>query len=396
MPIIVNIPGGKLDTAGRGVAAAQQFRQGEQRMEALDTEMDLATRRVELAENEIEFEREQLAVQQEAEADLLMAQAIDAGIDIGDGGAYHAALAQASPEMRQRLAYEFGRSSRLLKEQQDLDEVLSELEATPKTQARVQSGELNSVASIKSAAARERREIAHAAFQEQSRLSAIEKWQTWTKDPGYDMPDEDDEAYEDVMDILGELADGSVTNSKLNYNKLSEQLIFLTSKARHTARELLQRDLGGVDVRGLPKGTIRGATSNEDFQVRAIEEYTEERGRKDQAKRNADDPGYEARKQRARAASSGEQADSAVVAPKPQTSAEISARNVIPPVPEDKAEIAQEALKNLGMKRVPDDGTSEFAMFVAEVKRIERERMKKLEKKTQDPYGGISERLRVQ
>jgi hypothetical protein len=419
MPIIVNVPGGKLDTAGRGAAAAQGFRLNEREADRRDmafkTEREIALRKIDLEEQDFEFQKEQLAQQQTAEADTLLGMAIESGMNVGDQGAYRRMLSHTSPRFRSQMVEEFGRSARVKLEQAQLDEIMGEIELTPETQKRVEAGELRELPAIQRAMAKERGQIARTADQEQARVAALDTWTKRQSEPNFDMPDEtmDPEAHGDVMEILGELSEGAATNPKTNYRALNDQLTLLTTKGmRDAAMAILQRDIGGVDPRGLPRSSRMDAMGQPGFAGKAEGEYFDQAGAKAQSGRNADDPNYEARKAKAGASGStstsgapkasapageslsaggagGPPSRGALItgkrpvplpAVKPKTVADLPAGGAVPKVDDDKAELARTALKNLGMKKAPDDGTPEFAKWLAEVKRLEKEKAKAAEK----------------
>jgi hypothetical protein len=387
MPIYVQVPGGKMDTAGRGAAAAQGFRLNEREADrrdmAFETEREVALRKVQLDEETVDFQKEQLAEQQGAAADVLMGMALQGGAKFGtpqEQQAFHAALKNTSPRFQGQMAETLGRGVRLRQEQERTNQIIADLELTPDTAALVQSGQLTEPAAIERAMAKERQKIALTADQEQARLGALEAYTASQGEPGFDMPEIDTEAHRDVMEILGMLHEGASTNLKTNYRKLTKMLAILTNRDhREAAWAIMENDLGGTSPDGLPRDARIDAMTDEGF-MPAQPDSAPSRG-KLMGKGGAGGgkppmqlpkvvPGEESGTQSEPAGATGLSPKGATA---PKSVAEVSAGAVTGKVPDDKAALARKALSNLGMKTVPPKGTTERAKLAAEILRLQKE-----------------------
>jgi hypothetical protein len=379
MPIYVQVPGGKMDTTGRGAAAAQGFRLNEREADrrdmAFQTEREVALRKVEMDEQVLDFEKEQLAQQQGAAADVLMGMALQGGAKFGtpqEQAAFHAALSKTHLRFQGQMAETLARSARLNAEQAKVDSILRELPNTPETESRVKSGELTDPDAIERAMAKERGQIARTADQEESRLGAREQWMTIQKEPGFVMPDQtmDADAHSSAMEILSELYDGSATQPNVDYRALTHELEILTNPNKlKAARAALQRAMGGVDIRGNPK-LLGNALDSAQFRGQVEGVAADQQSNAARAGRNADDPNYEARKAKAKAG--GAAAKPAAAGGKP------SAR-LTEPVPDRLAGVetkgdlevqVQQALHDYGFKEAPKPGTPEHRIYLRIIEQV--------------------------
>jgi hypothetical protein len=261
-PIFVNVPGsGDLDTAGRGVAAAQQYRGNEQKMRSLDlenkrrdesmaAEVGLATRKLDIEEADMQFQREQLAQQQEAAGDLLVAQAkLKGPLDPQK----ERALRLLSPDTQQRLLYAEAQGERVRAEQATIENAMMGLERVSKNpalsdkaaelQAQIDSGAMTprQAATAVASLVKENARIEHVEKQREVVLGNVD---TWVKDPTYDMPPQDDDAHDDVVELYEKLSPNAEFDPNTNYQQLWDQYKFLTTKGmREASRALLEADL---------------------------------------------------------------------------------------------------------------------------------------------------------
>jgi len=262
MPIFVNVPGsGDLDTAGRGVAAAQQYRGNEQKMRSLDlenkrrdesmaAEIGLATRKLDIEEADMKFQREQLAQQQEAAGDLLVAE-MGAGLTEQQ----KRALFMVSPRTQNVLLEGVARNKRLAAEQETLsraDTQLAELEKNEhvgkqaaELRARIADGSTTPGAAV-DAIARVQREADKIAVVERQFVTVSAQMEKWTADEtgAYDPPKEDDDAFDDVVDLEAKLSPNAPFDPKADYRALWDQYKFLTTKGmREASRAILAAEL---------------------------------------------------------------------------------------------------------------------------------------------------------
>jgi len=261
-PIYVNVPGsGDLDSAGRGAMAAQQYRGNEQKMRSLDlenqrrdqqmaAEVGLATRKLDIEEQDMQFRREQLAQQQQAAGDLLVAQAKLKGPMDPEK---ERALRSLSPETQERLLYAEAQGERVRAEQATLEGAMMGLERVSKNpalsdkaaelQAQIESGAMTPRQATTAVAAlvKENARIEHVEKQREVVLGNID---TWVKDPTFDMPPADDDAHDDVVELYEKLSPNAEFDPKANYQQLWDQYKFLTTRGmREASRALLEADL---------------------------------------------------------------------------------------------------------------------------------------------------------
>jgi len=356
MPIIVNVPGGRLDTAGRGIAASQQYRANEQKMqqidaeamrrdEAFDLDKQIALRSMDLKEQSLRVEQEMLAQSQEAEADLLMGQAIEAGVEIGDQGAYRELLKRASPQFRSRMATELGRSARMMAEQREIENLMGRIENTPELEEvrqRAEAGEFESASALRNAVERAEVKVAQALQQQTDRDLAMAEWQKIQADPTFDMPDESDEAAKDVQERIAKLLPGATPRNDVKYRHLIEELKLLTNRAsREAARRILQAEMGNMKIPVGAMGDVMSDPAHSDHLnlERNINKLDEMRHQANEAPNVASEAPSSRLKQPI-----GEQ----------------EARKLYGAPSADVQSDFMKALKDLGMDRVPDPGTPEY------------------------------------
>jgi len=365
MPIMVNVPGGGLDSAGRGMAASQQYRANEQKMQQIDAEAmrrdeafeldkEIALRSMDLKEQSLQVEQEMLAQQQESEADLLMGQAIEAGVEIGDQGSYRDLLKRASPQFRSRMATELGRSARMMAEKREIESLMERIENTPElaeVQERAQAGEFQSAATLRNAVERAERAAAQSLQQQADRDLALSEWQKIQADPTFDMPDESDEASKDVQVRIAKLLPGAAPRKDVNYRKLIEELKFLTNRsAREAARRILEEELKGMKI---PSGAMGDFMSSPQAQqelapMRAGEQRGAAAAQEFASRLPFDEKG--------RPRSSGDKPSKRLSEPL----GEQEARKLYGAPAADIQSDFMKALKDLGMDKVPDPGTPEY------------------------------------
>lgn len=356
MPIIVNVPGGGLDTAGRGMAASQQYRGNEQKMQQIDAEAmrrdeafeldkEIALRSMDLKEQSLQVEQEMLAQSQEAEADLLMGQAIEAGVEIGDQGAYRELLKRASPQFRSRMATELGRSARMMAEQRETESLMGRIENTPELaeiQKRAESGEFKSAADLRKAVEKAELEVAVNLQQQTDRDLAMAEWQKIQADPTFDMPDESDDAAKDVQERIAKLLPGAAPRKDVKYRQLVEELKLLTNRAsREAARRILQAEMRNMKIPAGAMGDVMSDPAQSDYLKleRNIDKADEQRRQANEAPNVASDTPSPRLKQPI-----GEQ----------------EARSLYGAPSADIQSDFMKALKDLGMDKVPDPGTPEY------------------------------------
>lgn len=363
MPIIVNVPGGGLDTAGRGIAASQQYRANEQKMQQIDAEAmrrdeafeldkEIALRSMDLKEQSLRVEQEMLAQSQEAEADLLMGQAIEAGVEIGDQGAYRELLKRASPQFRSRMATELGRSARMMAEQREIENLMGRIENTPELEEvkqRAEAGEFESASALRNAVERAEAKVAQALQQQTDRDLAMAEWQKIQADPTFDMPDEADDAFKDVQDRIAKLLPGAAPRNDVKYRQLVDELKLLTNRsAREAARRILEQELKSAKI---PAGVMGNFMSSPQAQqevapMRAGEQRGAAAAQEFVSRLPFDEKGQPrpAKPSKRLSEPLGEQ----------------EARKLYGAPAADVQSDFMKALKDLGMDKVPDPGTPEY------------------------------------
>ncbi len=297
MPIYINVPGGGLSGVGEGLSAAQGYRANEQRAQLIDQEaarkneafeFEKATtlRSIELDEQNQELEREQLAQAQEAEADVLVGMALESGAPVGDQNAYRQALARTAPQFRRQMAVELGRATRLKAEQAETSQLLARAEnlGGGDIKQRIQSGEIRDLADLRRAVERAEVDEAKSMQQETDRTYAVEAWGAWQKDPAFDLPDEGEEAYEDVQKRLASLLPGGAPRGDVRYRQVLDELMLLTNKRqREAALRILEADMAKRPGEPMPEGVVGQAAGDPGFRARVQGQAYEEQAAEDRA-----------------------------------------------------------------------------------------------------------------
>jgi hypothetical protein len=418
MPIYVQVPGGKMDTAGRGAAAAQQFRQNEHQMDVVDertrNEVDLATRKLDIEERQIDFQQEQLAQQQAAAGDLLVAQARMKG---PMSPQQERAMRMLSPEAQERLLYANAQNERVQGEAAKLQQGFAELDTLEKNeflsdkvaQLRVEfdSGGMSAQQAM-TAIAKLKREAATIDHQQKTYevvQGNLEAWVDPKANPDYDMPDEGDDARDDVMELYEKLSPNAQFDPGLKYDKLFDQYKFLTTRGmREASRVLLEADFKKHNVRAVNAdeldALLESASENPEFVQRAQKLRNVAADLVDRATpwmpKGGGTAGASGSTSTSGAPKASAPAGETVPAEEASGSAaDLSAASVMGGgVTEEQDRWANQALKNLGMDEVPPKGSRARVAFVDEIRRLmaeEPEDLGAMVKKGQSQRRGLTE-----
>jgi hypothetical protein len=389
-----------MDTAGRGAAAAQQFRQNEHQMDVVDertrNEVNLAARKLDIEESNITFEREQLARQQEAAADVIVKEKLRLGQEVTPE--LERALRGLSPRAQETVLDGVARDGRLKAQQATIGQAMSKLDELESTgnvddeiaelRAQAEAGAITPQQLVSGVAALGKKSatIDHAAKGYEVIQKNMEAWVDPKTNPEFDMPAEDDEAYDDVMELYALLTPNAPFDPKVKYHEVWNQYKFLTTRGmREASRALLEADMkkNGVTTINVDDldDLLASASKKPEFQARAQGLYGATQERVDRVagprfKRSR--PGAAEQSAPASGGAPTDGAKSTAPAPSGGEGRDLGAlgRSLTPEAdrlkPEEES-IGNQAMKNLGLTHVPDEGTPEFKLFLREIKRLEDE-----------------------
>lgn len=253
MPIYVNMPGGGLAAVGQGLAASQEFRANEQRIQEFDAEAarreeafqldrGLALRQMEMKEQEQQFEMQQAQQERGAVADHLWSK-------YGISRQERELISRMSPRHQAQAMEEHGRMARQRAEQRAISEIAPQLEDERFSDIaeKMQAGEYTSAAQVQRAVAKRRREITAAEQAMVMRDSTAAQWEAWKGDPSSDFmpPPPGHEDYDDYMDLIAKLGPEYEAKPDEDYQSLLEDLKFLSSpRMQDAARRRFEREQG--------------------------------------------------------------------------------------------------------------------------------------------------------
>ena len=275
-PIYINTPGSGLDSAGKGLAAAQQYRGNEQKMDlqkqSFELETEMAAHKMDLEDQEFEIGAQQLEDRQWAQAEALMQSAKLAGVPGEEAAALRRSFGMVSESTANALIRQYSRKQADAATAAQQQEVQELLKRAPNVAAEVADGTRSTtdLGALKRAARKEIAQITEAEHTEQVRANMVESYDTWMKDAQFNMPGRDEEGYGDVMSLLDEFR-FEETKPGTDYTLLYNQLTLLTNRSmREAAIALVKRDIGKAEE--LSSGMLRHGTDEAD-EIEAVREF---------------------------------------------------------------------------------------------------------------------------